>query len=237
MKKFILIGLAVVAVLIAGVFWFVYSSLDSIVEQAIERHGSQATGTRVEVGSVSISLSEGRGTLRNLRVANPEGFSSGDAIYFAEVTLQISLGSVGENPVVIEEVFIDAPQVLYERNEEGNANIDVIRDNLRRSGGTGGSGQEGEPTRLFVRKFEARNGKIEVHVAQLGEEMTAELPRVRLNDLGGSQGALPGEIGKQILGEFAKATANAVARQGIQKLIDQQLGGEAGEALKKILGK
>ena len=63
------------------------------------------------------------------------------------------------------------------------------------------------------------------------------LPTVRISNLGGSSGALPGEIGKRILAEFTKAAANAVARQGIQKLIDKQLGGEAGEALKKILGK
>ncbi len=236
MKRIILIGLAAVILVIAGTVWFLYSSLDSIIEEAIERYGTEAAGTRVEVDSVSISLSQGRGTLRGLRVANPEGFSSGDAIYFGEVTLQIALGSLGENPVVIEEVFVDAPLVRYERNGEGTANLDVIRKNLQRSGG-GGSQPEGEPTKLSIRKFEARNGKIEVDVAQLGQEMTAELPTVRISNLGGSSGALPREIGKRILAEFTKAAANAVARQGIRKLIDKQLGGEAGEALKKILGK
>lgn len=237
MKRIILIGLAVVVVLVAGAAWYLYSSLDSIVEEAIERYGSEAAGTRVEVGSVSLSLSEGRGTLRDVRVANPEGFSSADAIYFSEVTLQIALSSVGENPVVINEVFIDAPQVRYERNQEGTGNLEVIQKNLQRSGRGGGQTEGGEPTKLAIGKFEARNGRIEVNVPELGDELTADLPTVRLSNLGGSGGASPREIGQQILSAFARATGDAVARQGIEKMIDKHVGGEAGEALKKILGK
>jgi len=237
MKRIILIGLVAVVVLVAGAAWYLYSSLDSIVEEAIERYGSEAAGTRVEVGSVSLSLSEGRGTLRDVRVANPEGFSSADAIYFSEVTLQIALSSVRENPVVIDEIFVNAPQVRYERNQEGAGNLEVIQKNLQSSGRGGGQTAAGEPTKLAIGKFEARNGRIEVDVAQLGDQLTADLPTVRLSNLGGSGGAPPKEIGRQILNAFAKATADAIARQGIQKAIDEHVGGEAGEALKKILGK
>ena len=237
MKRVILIGSALVVVLLVAVFWYVYSSLDSLVEQAIEHYGSEAAGTRVEVGSVSISLSDGRGTLRDVSVANPEGFSSAHALYFREVTLQIDLGSIGENPVVLEEIFIDAPQVRYERNDQGTSNIDVIRQNLQSSGGGGASQQEGEETRLTIRKFEARNGRIEADAPQLDEEIRADLPTVRLSGLGGNSGAPPSEIGKEVLAAFGKSTATAVARQGILQAIDKNVGGEAGKALKKILGK
>lgn len=235
MKKIILIGLAVVIVALAAGIWYLYSSLDSIVEEAIERYGSEAAGTRVEVGSVSLSLRDGKGTLRGVSVANPEGFSSGNAIYFGEVTLQLDLGSIRENPVVLEQVFIDAAQVRFEMNEQGTSNFDVLRKNLQRSSGS--SGQGGAERRISIRSFEARNGKIEVDAPQLGEEMTAELPTVKRSNLGGSNGAPPAQIGKEVLGAFVQATVNAAARQGIQKAIEKQLGGEAGDALKKILGK
>lgn len=237
MKKIILIGLAVVVVLIAGAVWYLYSSLDSIVEEAIERYGTEAAGTRVEVGSVSISLSDGKGTLRGVSVANPEGFSSANALYFGEVTLQLDLASIRSTPVVLEQVFIDAAQVRLEMNEQGTSNFDVLRKNLQKSSGGSGSSGEGSETRITIQSFEARNGKIDVDAPQLAEEMSIDLPTVRRSNLGGSGGAPPGEIGKQLLGAFGKEIAQAVARQGIQKAIEKQLGGEAGEALKKILGK
>ena len=56
-------GVVVVVALAAGVY-FLLTSLDVIVERAIEHYGSEITGTAVRVASVDISLSSGRGTVR-----------------------------------------------------------------------------------------------------------------------------------------------------------------------------
>ena len=75
MKK-ILIGVFVALLLGAGAaLWFLSSRLDSLVAGLIEQYGSQIVGTPVRVGSVAIDLRAGRGTIRGLRVANPEGYS------------------------------------------------------------------------------------------------------------------------------------------------------------------
>ena len=74
--KSILFGLATILVLLVGGFYFVYSNLDEIVRTAIEEYGSQVVGTSVSVSGVSISLTEGKGTIKELRVAEPKGFGS-----------------------------------------------------------------------------------------------------------------------------------------------------------------
>ena len=78
--KQIALGLAVVVIIGVGYgAYYLLSNLDSIVKSAIEQYGSEITGTRVRVGSVKITLTEGRGTIRGLRVGNPSGFSSNGA--------------------------------------------------------------------------------------------------------------------------------------------------------------
>ena len=77
MKRIILFFLAVVVVAVIAGGFFLYRSLDALLVAAIEHYGSEALGTSVQVDTVSLELQSGKGTVRGLRVANPEGFSAG----------------------------------------------------------------------------------------------------------------------------------------------------------------
>ena len=52
------------------------------MKNGIERYGTDVCGTKVTVGSVDISLKSGRGTIHDLRVANPDGFSHDSVVKF-----------------------------------------------------------------------------------------------------------------------------------------------------------
>ncbi|HME70599.1 MAG TPA: hypothetical protein VKM54_12120, partial [Myxococcota bacterium] len=87
MKRAVAIGITLVLVLIAAAVYYVYSSLDTIVQAAIERYGSELTGTAVHVESVDLALAKGGGTIRGLRIANPAGFLRRDVFELQEITL------------------------------------------------------------------------------------------------------------------------------------------------------
>ena len=122
MKRILVVGGVVLVLAVAGILWFVSSRLDSMVAQLIETHGSQATGTAVRVGSVSIDVTGGRGTIRGLRVANPKGYSRGDAFELGEITLGIDLGSIQSSPIpgstVLARKRIDEPNSTTVRSVE-----------------------------------------------------------------------------------------------------------------------
>ncbi len=242
MKKGPILGIAALVVLVAAgaAIYTLLQNLDSIVAGAIQKYGSQTLGTSVRVGSVRIELTEGRATIRGLRVANPSGYSSGDAFSLGEISVQIDAGSVGDSPIVVPEVRIVAPQVRYEMAANAKSNIDVILANTRSSGGgaegSGGGGSGGEPPRIAIGRFVFEQRRVEADFEALGgKQLETELPPVRLSKIGGSRGATPDEIGKQVATAFLGSVAKTVAREQGAALIEKELGGEAGEAAKGLL--
>jgi hypothetical protein len=246
--KTVVLGVAAV-VLVVGAFgvYYLVVSLDEIVRTAIEDYGSEIMGTSVQVSSASLQLREGKGAIRGLRVANPDGFPSGDSVSFGEIALDIDVGSLtSRDPIVITLIDVAEPSVSLVTDAQGRTNLQAIQDNTARySGGGGGGGgaaaeSEEPPTRLAIRKFAVEGGMLAADLTAVGgKRVEAKLPALRLSDLGGDQGGTPGEIGAAVAGAFVTNTLTAVARSQIDdqldRLIDDKLGGSAGQAAKDVV--
>lgn len=223
------IGLAVLAVIAVAVIVFVLSSLDTIVAGAIEKYGSRVTQTPVQVSSVSIDLKTGTAIINELRIANPEGFRGPDVFTLGEISTRIDTASVTKDPVVIDEISINAPRVYYEINKDGASNIKVLERNIAQSTGAGQAGDEAargsEGPRLLIRKLVIDRGEIEVRVAALGDKQkSANLPRIQLNDIGQqSGGATASEVARQVLGALIAKVGPAVADLGLGKYLGKSL--------------
>ena len=46
------------------------------------------------------------------------------------ITTRIDTSSINRNPIVIDEILISAPAVVYEINKAGLSNVDVLKKNL-----------------------------------------------------------------------------------------------------------
>ena len=101
------------------------------VAQVIEDQGSRVTSTEVGVSGVDISLRDGRGTIAGFDVASPDGFKTSHAFSLGEITVDIDLGSVSQDPVVIEEIRVRAPVVSAELLRSGSSNLDVLRKSIQ----------------------------------------------------------------------------------------------------------
>jgi len=244
MKRVLIVG-AVVALALAGAAtYYVASSLDSLIAQLIEHYGSEMTGVPVRVGSVELSLSEGRGSIRGLRVGNPAGYAAGDAFRLGEITIDLDIDSIGSTPIVLDELRVAAPEVQFETDALGKSNFDVIMANLDAySSGGGGSADDAEAsaeTRLAIRRFRFEKGSVTADVSRLipdAKPVQVRLPSVALDNLGGKRGATPAEIGKQVLVGFTASVVRVVASSQAQRLIEGKLKDEAGKAASGLLKK
>jgi hypothetical protein len=244
MKKLVI---ALVAVLLVGggvaVGYYLLSNLNSLVAGAIEEHGSQVTDTQVGVSGVDISLREGRGSITGLRVANPDGYAAQDAFSLGNITLDIDLGSVRKDPIVIDEIRVQGPVINAEMTKKGSSNLDELRKRVQAyTSGSSGSGSSGDEKKIRIKKFVFEQGRVVVDATAIGiEKKEITLPEIRLDNVGGSQGVPPDEIAKIIVTTVAKNVSSEIAGSEIDRLIRKELGEEsltdkASSLLKKIGG-
>ncbi len=237
MKK-ILIAVLVIVVLIVVAVALLFSNLDSIVAKAIEVNGSNVTKTDVRVAGVDLSLREGRGTIKGLTVANPEGFEAPEAFALGEITLDIDVQSLRGEPIVIDEIRIEAPVVNAEITKTGASNIEKIRENVKAYTAGGTEQSSGQAKLMRIKSFVFEQGRVEVDVSALGlENRTIDLPEIRLNDVGGERGAPPDEIAKIILAAVAKQVSAEIAGSQLDRAIREKIGGSLKDKAKGLLDK
>jgi hypothetical protein len=265
MKKGLKIGGGVAAVLIvvlAVAFYFLFASLGSLIVAAVESFGSEATQAKVELSEAEVSMTSGEGALRGLSVGNPAGFATDSAIQLGAVRLKLDVATVTSDPVVIKEIVVQGPEVTYELGEAGS-NIDALQRNVegyakRMSGGDGGQGSGGgggggsaEAPKLIIENLYVRDGKIEVSATGLGgKTLSVPLPTIHLKDIGkDTGGATPDQVMAKFFSSITGSVGKAVAPLSLDKLTGAaesaatgakgalEKGAEgAGEKLKKLFG-
>lgn len=241
MKKVLLIGGGVAAVAIVGVIAvavFVLSSLDGLIKEAIETHGSEITKAEVTLADVNIDLTSGKGTLSGFTVGNPAGFKTPSAFKLGAISITLDAGTISQDPIVIKKIVINAPDITYEVGGDGS-NLDALQKNVEAymsqfDTGEAAPADEGEGPKIVIEDIYINDGTINVSATFLGgKSLTASLPNIHLEDIGkeedGSDGASPGQIAEEIFAAIRENATGAVSGLGIEGLVSG-----AGEMLEGV---
>lgn len=228
------VGVVVAAALVVVILWT--TSIDLMLARAIEHYGTEALGTPVRVGSVTLSASEGRGTIEGLRVGQPEGFGAGDAITVQEITLDIDTSSlVNGDPYVVELVRVAMPRVFFVMKADRTNNLAVIQEHAVRAGaGDTEAPAPADPdapaSLVRIGRLEFEGGRVEADLSALGlGQANAALPPILQSDVGGPSGLPPAEIGGRIADRFIVHAASTIMTSTVGRRLDQLLDENAGE--------
>ena len=187
MKKWVWIGF-VALLIISGALVFTLSNLGPIIKAAVNSQGPRITQTKVHVDRVRVSLLSGEAGLHQLLIGNPQGFSAPDAMKMGAVYLDVDKNSLTGKTIVINRIEVDAPEITYERNKNGD-NFQAILNNVKQATGAGGGAapKPNEPApsgkKLIIRDFVVKNGKVALYIAA-GRSVTADLPEIHLQNIG-----------------------------------------------------
>ncbi len=209
--------LVIVLLLAGGAVWYVRTNLDRLVQHALETYGSAATGTEVDVSGVHIALTTGRGTISHLKIGNPKDYVAAKALSIGNVTMQLDTNTIlGTGPVVIKELSIEKPYVIYEVGANGKANLQEIQNNVAHA--TPAKTSNAPSRKVIIRDVYIRQGKVGItHALLKGKDIKTDLPLIHLHNIGKEgEGATPNEISKQILGQITSKSIQAGA-QALQK--------------------
>lgn len=246
MMKKIALAIAIVVIAIAGAAYYFASNLDSIVKAVIERYGSEATQASVTLKSVKLSPTAGSGELSALTVKNPKGFSSADAISLGDIKVSLDLSTLQSNTIVVKDVTILQPSVLYEYIG-GGGNLEALQKNVQsyaakfsggktepnKSAGDPGQAASKQPEKkIIIETLVIRDGKVAAtHQALQGRNISANLPTIQLKDIGKDKGgATPAEVAEKVIGAIS-AQASRVATAELQKQAGDILKNQAGGLL------
>lgn len=243
MKKILLI----IPILIIAVIVIIGLSLNSIIKKGVETIGSEAAGAPVRIRDVDISIFSGKGKIKGFFIGNPSGFQSESAMKLNAIQIALNVKSVFSDQMVIKEIFIDSPEITYEKGGSGD-NINTILRNIEKFSGSTGTEKtkqkEQAEKKVVISDFSVKNGKVNVSITALkGEKITLDLPDIHMKDIGkGGQGATVSDAMKMIFAAVNKNVITAVAGSvtDVGKTAEQAVKGTVGktvDSLKGIFGK
>lgn len=213
MKKILsIIGIVVLVVIVALVLF-----LGQIIKGAIETVGPQVAGVPMSVEKVGVNPFSGKVHVKALVIGNPEGFNTPSAMELGEFKLNIALGSLFTDTIVIKQILIDGPQITYEKSLK-SSNLAELQKNLAPEEPKE-EVPEAEPTekkapakKVIIEDFQFTNAKVNVTITALGgKKMTLPLPPIKLQDIGKeSDGASPADVAKEVFGSITDAVGKAV---------------------------
>src|SRR6185312_8443798 len=146
----------------------------------------QLTQTSVHLDAADISPLSGSGTLTGLAVGNPKGWSDANAFSFAKIHVSVAPGSVFGSPIIVNEVVIEKPEILYE-TKIISSNLGDLLKNLENATGGGShpsssteAASAGRPARFEVKHFSMQGGT--VHIGLGVKAVTVPLPPITLDN-------------------------------------------------------
>lgn len=243
MKK-ILIGVAGLAVVAAIALYLLVGNLDKILKGAIEGAGTELLGVPVTVTSVDLDLKSGMGQISGVSIANPPGYKAVNAFKLDNIRLGLDLSSMRSQPIVIRELNIQSPVVDLEVNEQGSSNMQTLLDNIKQnSAKTDEKAAEEqpsqeetgtkEPVKLSFTKL-AITG-VTVNGVVPGQEPTqVVLPDIVKENVGGTEGLTPAQVGGVIIGDIAAQSLQAVVEKKLSEKMEEAAQGLLNDLKKKL---
>ena len=246
--KILIIGLVVVVVAGVAVYHFM-GSLDAVIKSGIETYGSKITQADVSLDKVTLDLTNGRAALHGLTIGNPAGYKSNYLLKLDEISMTLDLKSITKNPVIIKEIMVRKPSVIYEL-ASGGSNVDALLKNIKKYTGTESKqGGGGEEHKLIIDNLYIKGGQVNLSATALkGKKVTTNLADIHMKDIGKKEGgATPGEVAEKIMGQIQSGSSTAVASiKNLPGAVTDQLqnvGGtvkstldKAGDKLKGLFG-
>jgi hypothetical protein len=200
-------ALSLLAFCIAGALLVAALYLDKIIHHAVNTYGPALTKTEVRLGDVDMRFFDGQAILKDIYIGNPQGFALPKLLSAKTVLLVLDRLSLLGNPLVIDRLEIESPDIFYEKNVRTD-NFKELLQNMESASAAESAdpadnvaAAQGKNNRkVVIHELVFRNAQVTANMGtQGGKKQTLTLSELRLNNVGGSSGARPEEIARKVL--------------------------------------
>jgi uncharacterized protein involved in outer membrane biogenesis len=229
MKKWILIPCGLGAVVV-GAAAALLVSINPIVEAGVNKFGPEITGTHVFLKEADISVFSGEGKLNEFLIGNPKGYTAPHALKVGSMSVALDKGTLAEDVIVIKKIAIDSPDIIYELGKKSNNFDDIIKnvealgaasdkaEARKKQDAASGKDAEKPAKKVVIDELVITNGKAAIRMPSLKLDFQADMPEIRLKDIGREKGQ--------------NGVTMAEATRRVLKAMSSQLGSASKQALK-----
>ena len=223
MKKrvFLVFGIVIVALVVSAIA--LVANLGKMVKASVEKLGLEILGVSVTLDDVDLHLLKGTAALHGLVVGNPDEFKTPHAIRLRAMTADIDLRSLKTDTVIIEEIRIDAPELMLELGLK-KTNVGVLMKNAKGATATAQQDREAPPQtksgtstrKVVIHHVVVTGGSVGLSSRiQEGKVITMSLPKIEMSNIGKDVGGTSfASASSLILETIYKQAVQVVASSG-----------------------
>lgn len=203
MKKIkrLIIGIVLLVVVAAGGAWYY---INHIAKAGVEKGATYALGEDTKLDGINVGLLSGEVDMSRLHVDNPAGFKKDHFLRFGDGAVEVSMGSLLEDRVVVPRVAIDDISMNIERKML-QANYEVILERLKRLSSSDESAAPGSGKKFVINNLVLSN--ITITLAFGSMELPVKIERIELVNVGQADNGL---IIAQLTGILVSALLEAL---------------------------
>lgn len=254
MKK-IIFSLIIIILISLSAYFYLKNNIDEIVREFIVQEVSEVTDTKVQLDAVKLDLKEGSGSLFNFEQPNPPGFQTKYAFHFDQAELDLDLKSIFDEVIIIEKVFINGAEVVYEYSD-GKTNFielkNIINANMNNKTVAASTSKTDQPQqketkkthakqskKIIIKSFEMINTKVEGAVPFASSQtLSVTLPNIQLNNIGSKDGVEADQLMAIIIDTLEKDLKRSINFKSLvrdlEKDIKQSIEKETNKIIKDL---
>lgn len=227
---------ATVLLIIIGILYGAYISLNFGLRKAIESRLTNSLGLKTKLGSFRLYPWRSKVTIEKFSIANPEGFSPKAIFTLKECTAILDFSTLTQDIIVVEELKLRGIDINVDHNNNA-VNLDSLKHNVKPrdhrndTADAASSAQKSvTPKKRFrINRLKARNVEVAFASASMGlKAIHFKIPDVVINNLSQTAGG-PLTV-DEILYELICSVIDKLAAQGpenykkeIKKFLMEQL--------------
>ncbi|MBU8902764.1 MAG: AsmA family protein, partial [Victivallales bacterium] len=176
--------------------------LDHIIAGTMRSVGTKATGTKLAVESVSLSLLRGDLRINMMSIDNPDDYKEKQAFSFDLVHVDLDVSTLLSDTIIVNKIEIANVKIDYEPTLDGASNLNDIKDNIMKFIGAAKTEDktddkaEKEPKeevesntpqkekKIIIESFVINKGTIMFSSNLIKTTIPIPLARIELNDIG-----------------------------------------------------
>jgi len=133
---------------------------DLIIKNVIEKAVLMATGMKMDIGQLKVSVPKTSISIRDMVISNPEGFSDKIMLNMPEVYVDYELLPLLKKEVHLRELRINLKEFTIVRGIDGKTNLEQVRGLKDRKNKPGKEKRAGGLSNLNIDSLSLKIGKV-----------------------------------------------------------------------------